>query len=30
MSAADLALLSKRGEQLTHLIVERYLSDLSE
>lgn len=30
MPAADLALLSKRGEQLTHLIVERYLSNLSE
>lgn len=30
MSAANLALLSKRGEQLTHVIVERYLSDLSE
>lgn len=30
MSARNLDLLSKRGEQLTHLIVERYLADLSE
>lgn len=30
MSASNLALLSRRGEQLTHVIVERYLADLSE
>ncbi|NNU82208.1 patatin [Halovulum dunhuangense] len=30
MSASNLDLLSRRGEQLTHLIVDRYLADLSE
>jgi NTE family protein len=30
MSSRDLTLLSTRGEQLTHLIVERYLRDLCE
>lgn len=30
MSASNLALISRRGEQLTHVIVERYLADLAE
>jgi NTE family protein len=30
MSAGNLDLLSRRGEQLTHVIVDRYLADLSE
>ena len=30
MSAEDLELLAKRGEQLTHIIVDRYLPDLGD
>lgn len=30
MSARNLDLLSKRGEQLTHVVVDRYLADLAE
>jgi hypothetical protein len=30
MSAKDLELLAKRGEQLTHIVVERYLPGLGD
>ncbi len=30
MSASNLDLISRRGEQLTHVIVDRYLADLAE